>query len=63
MSHTPNAKGLYRVYSVSHNNTFYVGIATKKEDNEQLHELSIMNVRLFDGTTLELLAGDLKFDC
>lgn len=63
MSHKPNSRGFYRVYGVSYNQTYFVGIATKKEDNEELNELSIMNVRLFNGTKLELLAGDLKFDC
>lgn len=63
MSHIPNKKGQYRVYSVSYNNRYFVGIATKQDPNEDLNTLSVMNIKLFDGTQLEVLAGDIKFDC
>lgn len=64
MSPKPNKKGQYRVYNISYNNSYYVGIATKEDNEEELNTLSIMNVRLFDGTIIkELLAGDIKFDC
>lgn len=58
MSAKCNAKGMYRVYGFG----THVGIATKQNLDEELNEMTVMNVRLFDGTVLELLAGDLKFD-
>lgn len=63
MSHKPNQKGQYRVYAVSYKDRYFVGIATKRDSEEELNTLSVMDVRLFDGTVIELLAGDIKFDC
>jgi len=63
MSHKPNQKGQYRVYAISHKDRYFVGIATKRDSEEELNTLSVMDVRLFDGTVIELLAGDIKFDC
>lgn len=61
---SPNSKGLYRVYSVPFRDRFFVGIAKIQDNNEvNLSDTTILDVRLFDGTILELMAGEIKFDC
>ena len=60
----PNSKGMYRVYAVPYDNKYFVGIATLQDiDNKELNDTTIFNVRLFNGTVLELMAGEIKFDC
>ena len=49
----------HRVYAVQHNGKFYVGIATTN-DNE-IHNDTILNIRLFNNETLEDFAGNVKF--
>lgn len=59
-----NAKGLYRVYSVPFKDRFFVGIAKAQNEKEEvISDTTILDVRLFDGTVLEIMAGDVKFDC
>jgi hypothetical protein len=49
----------YRVYAVQHNGKFYVGIATTN-DNE-IHNDTILNIRLFNNEIIEDFAGNVKF--
>lgn len=49
----------YRVYAVQHNGKYYVGIATT--NNNEIHNDTILNIRLFNNQIIEEFAGNVKF--